>query len=216
MPTTQSQCAAASRAPHSPLGALLRGLAAGALASAAQEVFFRATGKLAPAPPEGVFEPPEPEQATEPPTETVARRAAELTRRELPIDQRHAGRMVHYAFGSAWGAAYGLSAATYPALTGAAGGAAFGAVVWAVSEGLILPAFRLSAWPQRYPLGVHAYSIAAHLAYGGALGLAFDALTPRRGLRDETLVRASDAPAEPPPPPMRIHAPDMLEAGAGI
>lgn len=218
MSTTVSHSTSApARPPHSPLGALLRGLAAGALASAAQEIFFRTTTKLATAAPEGVLEPPDPEQATESPTETVARRAAEMTRHELPIDKGRAGRMVHYAFGSAWGGAYGLSAATYPALTGPAGGGVFGVLVWAVSVGMILPAFRLTAWPQRYPPRYHAYEIAAHIAYGAALGLAFDALTPRRWrLRDVTLVRASDAPAAIESPPMRIHAPDMLEAGAGI
>lgn len=216
MPSRRSTSGSApDRAPLSPLGALVRGIAAGAIASAAQDLFFRATAKVAPHTTERVLEPPEPEQREEQATETVARRVAELTQRDLPVDKESAARVVHYAFGSSWGGAYGLSAATYPALVGPLGGAAFGVLVWAASDSFLLPAFKLAAWPHRYPLRVHAYAIAAHLAYGAALGLAFDAMTPRRGRLRETLVRASDVPRTD-THPLRVHAPDMIEAGAGI
>lgn len=181
-----------------PLGALVRGLVAGALGSAAQNVFFRATKGLAPSSEAASFEPPEPEQRDEQPTQTVARRFAEgLMQRELPISKERAGQLVHYAFGAGWGALYGLAASSAPALATPAGAAGYGVFVWAASDDLILPAFRLSAGPRAYPLANHAYAIAAHLVYGGAVLLAFEAMRPRgerRRLRE--LARSPARPRE--------------------
>lgn len=153
-----------------PIGALLAGAVAGALGSIAQDVFFAATAKIAPEEPEGAFRPPERRQAQETTTETVARRTVEglLERRPIAHEQR-AGKIVHYAYGSAWGAAYGLLASSFPAVRTAVGGLLYGAGLWMASEGFILPLFRLRAWPHRYPLKVHAYDLAAHLVYGATL-----------------------------------------------
>ena len=41
--------------------------------------------------------------------------------------------------------------------------------MWAVSDNVILPTFRLGAWPQRYPIKVHAYAWSAHVVYGVAV-----------------------------------------------
>ncbi|AKF08807.1 DUF6789 family protein [Sandaracinus amylolyticus] len=197
----------------SPLGSVVRGLAAGILGSAAQDVFFALTSRIAPKPPEGVFVPPEPEQLEESAPETVARRAAALLQRPLPVDKARAGHAVHYAFGGAWGAAYGATAATFPKASGPIGGAAFGMLVWVASNDLLLPAFKLAAWPTHYPVRSHLYAIAAHLAYGAVMGAALDKLTPKKPAAN-LIVHASERPPEP--VHMRTHAPDMLEAGAGI
>lgn len=169
-----------------PLGALWRGLIAGAVGSAAQSLFFAATKKIAPSGSSSSFQPPEPEQESEQATETVARRAVEgLMQRELPIEKAMAGQAVHYAFGAGWGALYGLGAASAPSLASPLGGAGFGLVVWAMSDDLLLPAFKLADWPRRYPMKSHAYAIAAHLVYGAATFLTFEGLRPRADRRRE-------------------------------
>ncbi|UJR78625.1 DUF6789 family protein [Sandaracinus amylolyticus] len=197
----------------SPLGSLVRGVAAGIIGSAAQDVFFALTSRVAPKPPEDAFVPPEPEQLEESAPETVARRAAALMQRPLPVDKARAGHAVHYAFGGAWGAAYGATAAMVPKVAGPLGGAAFGALVWVASNDLLLPAFRLAAWPIHYPVRSHLYAIAAHVAYGAAMGIAIQKLTPKKPA-PSLIVHTSERAPEP--VHMRAHAPDMLEAGAGI
>ncbi|MCC6558160.1 MAG: hypothetical protein IT372_34875 [Polyangiaceae bacterium] len=159
-----------------PAGAVARGLVAGATGSLAQAAFFRVAQRWAPAPPEGAFTPPEPAQREEQATETVARRVVEGLMLRGPIaDKRRAGELVHYAFGAAWGGVYGLVRATTPAIASPAGVLAFSTVVWAVSDDLILPAFRLAGWPAAYPLKSHAFAWGAHVAYGAAVALAFEA-----------------------------------------
>lgn len=175
-----------------PLGALARGILAGASGSAAQDLFFAATKSIAPDAPEGAFTPPEPEQAHESATETVARRAVtQLARRELPIAKERAGRVVHYAFGAAWGALYGLCAGTFPRLATPLGAAAFGGLVWVASDDVLLPALRLSAWPTAYPARTHAYAIAAHVVYGLAALAVFGATAPRAEREARGRVRAA-------------------------
>jgi hypothetical protein len=164
-----------------PLGALLRGLVAGVVGSAAQSLFFAATKTITPSASTPAFDPPEPEQRHETSTETIARRFVEgLMQRELPSDAKpKAGQLVHYAFGAGWGGLYGLAAASAPVLATPPGAAAFGLGVWAASDNVLLPAFELAAWPQHYPAKNHAYAIAAHLVYGAATWLAFEAMRPR-------------------------------------
>jgi uncharacterized membrane protein YagU involved in acid resistance len=161
----------------SPLGAFCGGLAAGFVGALAQSLFFAATKKLAPEPSTPVFEPAEPEQAFEMPTQTVARRLQEQLVRRGPLQHKAAaGQVVHLAFGSAWGGAYGLLAGTLPGAGTLKGGLTFGLLVWLVSDDILLPAFRLSAWPQHYPVKNHVYAIAAHAVYGAALAGVFAAL----------------------------------------
>lgn len=164
----------------SPMRAWIAGAAAGALGSFAQDLFFGATSSIAPEAPKEAFTPPEREQQEETPTETVARRSAETFFETGPItNKKRAGKMVHYAYGSAWGGAYGLLAGSLPSVRTALGGVLYGAALWMVSENLLLPAFRLRGWPQRYPLKVHAYDLAAHVVYGAAVWGAFEAARRR-------------------------------------
>jgi hypothetical protein len=156
----------------SPLGSLVFGALAGAAGSLVQNLFFKATAKAAPKPPEGAFEPPEAEQRGEQPTETVARRVVEDLAARGPVDdetKKRGNAVVHYTFGSLWGAAYGLARESIPALETVPGALAWSTLVWAVSDNLILPTFRLGAWPQSYPLKNHVYALGAHVAYGVAV-----------------------------------------------
>ena len=155
-----------------PIRALLEGVVAGVVGAGVQTLFFRATAKLAPAPPKQAFRPPEPQQADEDALQTVARRAVEGLAQRGPLDARdkeRAGQIVHYGFGAAWGGLYGLLRASYPRLWSASGIGGFALGVWVLSDNVILPGFKLAAWPHRYPLRSHAYALAAHLAYGGGV-----------------------------------------------
>lgn len=159
-----------------PLGALARGVVAGAVGSAVQTLFFRATRRITPSSPEGVFQPPEEEQREEQATQTVARRFVEDFVQRGPLrDKERGGKIVHEAFGAAWGGVYGLIRGSYPAASTPLGVAAFSTLVWVVSDNVILPVFRLAAWPQAYPLRTHAYAWVAHLVYGAAVAAAFEA-----------------------------------------
>jgi uncharacterized membrane protein YagU involved in acid resistance len=151
----------------SPLAAFCGGLVAGLLGSIAQNLFFASTKRLAPSPSPGTFEPVEPEQASETATQTVARRVTEQLARRGPLQHRQLGaQVVHHAFGSGWGGAYGLVASSLPRPGVLTSGLAFGALVWLISDDILLPAFRLSAWPQHYPVKTHLYALGAHAIYG--------------------------------------------------
>jgi hypothetical protein len=165
-----------------PLEAFLFGALAGAAGSLIQNLFFKATARVAPGQPEGAFTPPEPEQRREPPTQTVARRAVESFAKRGPLDERDRERsqaIVHYAFGSAWGGAYGLVRESLPGLDSPLGTVLWSSVVWMVSDNLILPGFRLAGWPRAYPAKNHLYAWAAHVVYGGSVWGAYRLLRAR-------------------------------------
>jgi hypothetical protein len=165
------------RAP-SPIGALARGLLAGAVGAFAQEQFFKLTSSIAPKPtqvPESEGGKPRDEQA-ETALETTARRVFESLMRRGPLSlqqKRQAGQAVHYAFGAAWG---GLYALTRESLGAVPPPPLFGAVVWAVGDNVVLPLFRLAGWPVKYSLKEHLYALVAHMPYAGATGLSYELL----------------------------------------
>jgi uncharacterized membrane protein YagU involved in acid resistance len=161
----------------SPLGAFCGGVVAGLAGSLAQNLYFAWTRKLAPDASTGAFEPVEPEQRHEPPTQTVARRFKEHLVHAGPLARpERAGQVVHLAFGSAWGGVYGLVAGTLPSAAGLRGGLVFGASVWLLSDDVLLPAFGLAAWPHHYPVKNHLYALAAHAVYGTAVAGVFEGL----------------------------------------
>lgn len=164
-----------------PLGALARGLAAGAVGSAVQDLFFKATAKIAPPTPKHVFSPPERDQIEENATETVARRFVEqFMQRPLSAEGKAKGAtIVHYAFGAGLGGAYGLLRETIPALHRPAGVLAYGVGAWMFGDNIVIPAFRLGALPNAYPLKTHAYALAAHIVFGVAVAAAYEAMRPR-------------------------------------
>jgi uncharacterized membrane protein YagU involved in acid resistance len=162
-----------------PLGAVVRGMLAGAVGSLAESVFFRATASVAPATPPDAFQPPEPGQRDEVATQTVARRWGEqfMQRGPLTPEQRkRAGNLVHYAFGAAWGMDWAILRESVPALASPGGAVAFGTAAWLASDNVILPAFQLSGPPTAYPAKNHAYAWAAHAVYGLAVWGAYEAL----------------------------------------
>jgi hypothetical protein len=158
--------AALKRKSPTPLGALARGLIAGAAGAAAQSLFFSATRRWAPEPskvPPGQGK-PERQARKESNLETVARRTVQDLMKRGPLDaarKQRAASAVHYFFGAVWGGLYGLwreSFRTSPFL--------FGVGVWMASDNLLLPAFRVAAWPRHYSMAEHRYALAAHAVYG--------------------------------------------------
>lgn len=166
-----------------PLGALVRGMFAGALGSAAQSAFFKLAAPLTPESPRDAFEPLEPAQNNESQTETVARRLVEKFAQRGPLEaeeKARAAKLVHYGFGAMWGGLYGLSRESAPGFVDTPlGVAAFSTGVWALGDNALLALFRIAAPPQRYPAKVHAFALAAHLAYGGAVWAGYELMRPR-------------------------------------
>lgn len=165
-----------------PLGAVVRGAIAGGTGALAQTLFFNTTESIAPTPPEGAFEPPDPLQESEGETETVARRAyeglfarGELSERAKP----RAGLLVHVGFGASWGALYGLAREQRAWWSTPLGVLAYSTTVWMVSDNVIVPTARLAGPATRYPFRSHAYAWAAHVVYGVALAASYGAMRPR-------------------------------------
>jgi hypothetical protein len=165
------------RKASTPIGALARGLCAGIVGALAQDLFFRVTARLAPrptpVPPE--LGKPEREATHEHNLETAARRLYVGMMRRGPLDapaKRRLAGALHYAFGAAWGALYALLRESVPAVPATL----FGIGVWAMSDGLLLPAFRLAAWPRHYSLREHHYALHAHVVYALATAGAYAAL----------------------------------------
>lgn len=166
-----------------PLGALVRGFFAGALGSAAQSGFFKLAAPLTPESPRDVFHPPEQAQNNESQTETVARRLVEKFAQRGPLDaeqKERAATLVHLGFGAMWGGLYGLARESAPGLVDTPlGVAAFSAGVWALGDNALLALVRIAAPPQQYPVKVHAFALAAHLAYGAAVWAGYELMRPR-------------------------------------
>ena len=108
---------------------------------------------------------------------------AQVTEAELAIksaESRLAG-VAHFGFGTAAGAAYGAVAPGVP-LDPVLKGMAYGLAVWAGSYLGGLPALGVMRPATREPAGKNAVMIAAHLAWGAALGVVADRLSRgRRG-----------------------------------
>ena len=140
-----------------------KGLAAGAtgglVASYAMSLFHSAWAKL--------VQPPK----TEGPDSTVRTANAiscALVHHDLsPGQQKIAGPMVHYLFGTAVGAVYGSGAELLPEIS-AAFGLPFGTAVWLGADITAVPALGLSGSPAKRPLADHAGEFVAHLVYGAA------------------------------------------------
>jgi uncharacterized membrane protein YagU involved in acid resistance len=101
--------------------------------------------------------------------------AAGVFGRDLSSSARLAGRVIHVVYGSAWGLLYGLLQASYPRPP-APFGAIYGFMVWLIGPAFLVPAMRLMGRPSEEPVARSAALITGHLAYGVALGTAFEAL----------------------------------------
>jgi hypothetical protein len=166
-----------------PLGAIARGVVAGAAGAFALGALMKMTSRMMPQPPAGSVDHADEKQKREMPPETVARRFVEDFMRRGPLGNEakaRGGEIVHVGFGAMWGAMYGANYGTHRLFHGPLGSALYGAIVWGISDNLILPAFRLGPPIRKQSAAGHLYMLVAHLAYGEALWLAYE------GLRSKT------------------------------
>ncbi len=146
-----------------PLGAVARGLAAGAAGTAAMTVYQTAVAKL---------------RGSEPSTTP-----AEVGKRVIRgvfhrrFDENQTGKLnnaMHWGYGTSWGAVYALSdgLANVPVVSR---GLAFGTLVWGASL-IELPAMKLAPPVWEYPPLELALDVSYHLVYGVAAAAAYAAL----------------------------------------
>lgn len=151
--------------PPRPLAAVVRGLAAAAVGTAAmtsvQTAYLKATGG----------------EPSEVPAEMGRRIVEGVLRRRVPRRRRGAlNQVVHALYGTSWGLPLGLVAGSLRRTPPAAPvGAGFGLVVWGASLAA-LPALDLAPPPSRQPPAALAADLFMHLVYGTATGAAYAAL----------------------------------------
>jgi len=148
-----------------PLGAVGRGLLAGAVGTAAMTAVQTAVAKA------------RGEEASTTPA-TVAKRVGEgVLHRDVPDDEATTQKLnqaMHWSYGTTWGAVYGLAQGTREASV-ARGGPAFGAFVWGASL-LQLPAMKLAPPVWEYPPLELALEVGYHVVYGLGVAAAYAAL----------------------------------------
>jgi hypothetical protein len=165
-----------------PLGALVRGAAAGVAASYTMDRFLEGAAKILPDLGTPKFEPPEEAQRHESPTETVARRFYEGMMQRGPLSPERKARLataVHYWFGLEWASLYALARESIPAVRGPGAGLALGTLVWGLGDYGLVPAFRLGAGFKNTPPGMIAFTWAAHAVYGLTAWAVYEASRPR-------------------------------------
>jgi hypothetical protein len=111
-----------------------------------------------------------------PATVRAAQVAAATLGRPLPEEreaQALGGKIIHYAYGTAWGAAFALAARAVAPRAPISAGLGFGILLWVLSDEMLVPLFRLSRPPTRYPATSHAKGLASHLVYGVATDAAW-------------------------------------------
>jgi hypothetical protein len=165
-----------------PVGAVLRGLIAGAIGTAAMDTLlyrrYRRGGGT-----EG-FAGWESSAGVSnwdaaPAPAHVGKRIVEgLFQRQLPAARaRLVNNVVHWVFGMANGAQYGVVAGSLPAVR-VIYGLPFGATVWATGY-VVLPAAGLYEPIWKYDRKTLANDLSAHLVYGAATAASLRALSPR-------------------------------------
>lgn len=165
-----------------PLGALTRGLVAGAVGTGAMTVHQELRRRMRQSrshegSSNGGGEQRDPWESAPAPA-VVARRVIEgIFGREVgPEKIGLLSNVMHWAYGIGWGGVYGLVEGTADAGP-IASGAAFGTGVWAASYAELVP-MGLYEPPWEYPPETLANDLGYHLTYGVGTGLAFAAVRP--------------------------------------
>jgi len=163
----------------SPLGSVVRGLAAGVvgtgLMTAAQELSARLQAKAADDADSGGAgadaEPKDPWEGASAPAKVAKRIVEGVFHKELTADPTVVTNVMHWAYGTGWGAVYGLIAGTRGTST-LKQGARFGTGVWVMSYVQLVPMGLYDA-PWTYPPKDTALEVSYHLAYGVGAGLGY-------------------------------------------
>jgi hypothetical protein len=172
-----------ARSALTPLGALVRGLAAGVVGTAAMDLFGyvrykRGGGKSSLLGWEFASAPND--WAKAPAPAQVGKRLYEgFLQRELPPTRAApTNTLVHWAYGTSWGSLYGILAGSARSPR-AIFGLALGAGVWA-ADYVLLPLARLYKPIWQYDAGTLAQDLGTHLVYGLGTGGAFALFMRRR------------------------------------
>jgi hypothetical protein len=156
------------------LGALGKGIVAGAVGTAAMTAAQLAVAKARGAPtstpvPRTWAEAPAPAQLAKKAAEAVGE-GRRVTKRDVP----RLTNLLHWLYGTAWGPVYGaIAAQAAPQPLG--GGLALGAGVWGASYAELVP-LGIYEPPWRYPAKELATDLGFHLVYGLAVAGTFAAL----------------------------------------
>ncbi|MGI8411292.1 MAG: hypothetical protein ACR2LV_01570 [Solirubrobacteraceae bacterium] len=154
-----------SRETLSPVGAVARGLVAGAagtaVMTAAQNAYYKATGS----------------ESSSTPYEVAKRIVEGVLQREVPAERKEMlNTGMHVFYGTSWGAPYGIMSGSHdspaPVLSSAI---ALGVAVWGASL-VQLPAMQLAPPVWEYPPKSLATDLGFHLVYGLGTALVFRAL----------------------------------------
>jgi hypothetical protein len=150
-----------------PLGAIGRGLLAGAVGTAAMTAWQALSSRGS-----SGDEPKDPWEEAPAPAKVAKRVAEGVFEREIPADKvGFVTEAMHWGYGTGWGAVYGILAGTTGRST-APGGLAFGTAVWASSYAQLVP-MGLYEPPWKYPPKTLALDLSYHLVYGTALAAAY-------------------------------------------
>jgi hypothetical protein len=146
-----------------PLGAVNRGIAAGAVGTGVMTAVQLAVIKTRGSRPSTT------------PAEVAKRIIRGVFQREISDEHTEVlNNAMHWVYGTTWGALYGIVQGTVHARP-LRSGLVFGTVVWAV--GLVeLPAMQLSSPPWEWSAEDIAMDLGYHLVYGVGTGLAYAAL----------------------------------------
>ncbi len=162
---------------RTPLGALARGAAAGAVGTGFMTIAQELSARLqasedAAEESQGGEAPPDPwEQASMP--AQVARRISEgvFQRDVAPERIPLLTHVVHWGYGTGWGAVYGLVRESRSAGPSMRGGLTFGLEVWGMSYAQLVP-MGLYELPWKYPAKGIATEVAFHAVYGAGTATA--------------------------------------------
>jgi hypothetical protein len=157
----------------SPVGAVLRGLAAGAAGTKSMTAYQELVAKLRRQDDESQ---PESWDDAPAPAQVAMRILTGVFQKPVQLDQaERLTNVMHWSYGTGWGAIYGIIQGTAAAPTLRAG-AVFGAGVWAMSYVQLVPT-GIYQPPWKYPPKEIALDLSYHLVYGISVALAFAALT---------------------------------------
>ncbi len=161
---------------QTPLGAVARGLIAGAVGTSVMTTYQLLVAKLR-----------NDDSETQPKRWRDAPAPAQVGKRILTgvfkenvtlADSRRLTQVMHWAYGTAWGAALGLLQGTVAA-SPVPTGAAFGVGVWGMSYAQLVP-MGIYGPPWKYAAKHVALDLSYHVVYGVAAAAALDRISPPR------------------------------------
>ncbi len=164
-----------------PLGAVARGVVAGAVGTAAMTAWQKLSARLqqsSPEDPDADSQGSDPWESAPAPAQVAKRLIEGLFQREVGADKiPMLTHVTHWGYGTVWGAVYGL-------VHGSIGGrplrqgVVFGTGVWALSYVELVP-MGLYEPPWRYPPRELALDLSYHLVYGAGVATAYASMDGR-------------------------------------